>query len=198
MQVLAALDQAHALSIVHADVKTENILLEPRPDGERARLADFGLALVGRAPADDDVVDDAYLYVAGTPEYMAPEVILGARPGPAADLYGVGVILHELITGVTPFAGGTSTDVFARQVFDDVVPPSIRFPERQIPRALEDVIVRALDKEPERRYASAPMFIDALGALKLAGIVHAPAVPCFVSRPDCTTRAIRRPNGRAA
>lgn len=166
LQILAALSEAHAAGIVHADVKTENVLLETRHDGERVKLVDFGLARVGRALVDEPRPDDGEIVVAGTPEYMAPEVILGEPPGPGADIYAVGVILYELLTGVTPFGGGASQAIFARHVQDELVPPSVRFPERHIPRALETVLARALEKDPARRYQEAAAFAAALSAIE--------------------------------
>ena len=166
-QVLSALEAAHAAGIVHADVKTENVLVEQRSDGERAKLVDFGLARIGRAVEDGPRDARGEPFVSGTPDYMAPEVILGESPGPASDIYAVGVMLYELLTGVTPFGGGRSIDIFTRHVQDDLVPPSVRFPEHDIPRLLEAVVARAMEKDPAKRFASAAAFAQALATVPL-------------------------------
>lgn len=162
-QILAALRAAHAARVVHGDVKTDNVLVERRRD-ERVKLVDFGLARVGRPLEDDGVVSDSFC---GTPGYVAPEVILGGYPTASSDLYSVGVILYELLTGSNPYGGGKSVDVLRRNLGDLHVPPTIRFPERAVPRALEDVIARALDKDPRRRHRDALSFATALAAVRI-------------------------------
>jgi hypothetical protein len=159
LQLLAGLQDAHAHGIVHADVKCDNILVETLPDGSTVpRLIDFGLARFIDDPAGDSMVS-------GTPEYLAPELIRGALPTFASDVYAVGVMLYELICGDTPFSGGTSSDVMARQLADDPVPLSWRCPGREIPSGIEDVIARALAKQPEARYRDAAAFAAALEQL---------------------------------
>jgi eukaryotic-like serine/threonine-protein kinase len=81
---------------------------------------------------------------------------------PAADLYAVGVILYELLTGTTPFGGGTAAVIFDRHLHDDVVPPSKRCPDRAIPAALDALVVRALAKKPEDRFTDADELLEAL------------------------------------
>jgi serine/threonine protein kinase len=150
LQLLAGLDEVHRHGIVHGDVKSDNVLLETLRDGTpHVRLFDFGLArfLRERATVFDQVVS-------GTPEYLAPEVIRGAPPTMAADIYGCGVILYELITGDTPFAGGSSTEILARQLEAPIVPLSWRCPDLGIPPALDDLVHRTLAKDPNERFAS--------------------------------------------
>jgi len=133
-QVAAALDAAHAEGIVHRDVKPHNILLE----GDRAFLTDFGLA---KALGDSGVLSDAS--VVGTVEYMSPEQWRGSRIGPAADVYSLGCVLYEAVTGVAPFA---------RQAGDS---------EPEMPRGLDAVIERAVARDPGDRYPSAGALIEA-------------------------------------
>jgi hypothetical protein len=95
---------------------------------------------------------------------MAPEVIRGEGPIAQSDLYGVGIILYEMMTGKTPFATGLSDAIMERQLTESVVPPSFRRPDRFIPTELEAVVMRGLEKEPLRRYPSAEAFADALSA----------------------------------
>jgi len=163
-QVLAALGAAHAAGVVHADVKTENVLIEM--PAELVKLVDFGLARVGLAAFEQ--IGDAREepFIAGTPDYMAPEVILGGQPSPASDLYAVGIMLHELLTGATPFGGGRAVDIFTRHVHDELVPASVRFPDLDIPRSLDAVMARALAKDPVHRFYNAEAFADALTAVE--------------------------------
>jgi DNA-binding beta-propeller fold protein YncE len=132
-QVAGALDTAHAAGIVHRDVKPHNILLE----GDRAYLTDFGLA---KAVGDSGVLSGAS--IAGTVEYMSPEQWRGQSVGPAADVYSLGCVLYEALTGIVPYA---------RQASDT---------EPEIPQGLEHVIERAVAKDPADRYPSAGALIE--------------------------------------
>jgi serine/threonine-protein kinase len=162
-QILAGLGALHAAGIVHGDVKSDNVLVERLADGsDRVRLIDFGLAHVQfgshdevRRPMPDEEL------VSGTPEYMAPEVARGEGSSMASDLYGVGIILYELITGSTPFAGGSSTEIVRRQLEDEVVPPSLRCDD-EVPPAFERLVLKALEKRSDARFGSAAAFSAAL------------------------------------
>jgi serine/threonine-protein kinase len=149
-QVLAGLAAIHRAGLVHADLKSDNLLVE---DG-RLTIIDFGLAREASCA-------DRHL-ISGTPEYMAPELIRGDIITPAADLYAMGVILYELLTGTTPFGGGTPATIFDRHLHDEVVAPSKRCPDRKIPAALDALVVRALAKKPEDRFADADELLEAL------------------------------------
>ncbi len=155
-QVLAGLHAIHAAGFVHGDVKAENVLID---DGDRVTLIDLGLMRSRSevAPARDGLAS-------GTPDYMAPEVIRGEGAVLESDLYSVGALLYELLTGTTPFAGGASREILMRHLEDDVVPPSLRCPDRTIPVAIERVILRALEKAPVARFRSAPQFARAISA----------------------------------
>jgi streptogramin lyase len=133
-QVAAALDAAHAAGIVHRDVKPHNILLE----GDRAFLTDFGLA---KALGDSGVLSGAS--VVGTVEYMSPEQWRGEQTGPPADVYSLGCVLYEALTGVVPYA---------RRAGDA---------EPKMPQGLEAVIERAVAKDPAERYSTAGELIEA-------------------------------------
>ncbi|GIE53801.1 hypothetical protein Ani05nite_73350 [Amorphoplanes nipponensis] len=150
-QVAAALAEAHALGVVHRDVKPDNILLQTVDGRADSRLTDFGIARV---------VDAAGLTtphaIIGTPHYMAPEVISGGDAGPEADVYAVGVVLYELLTGRTPFTGEPLAVL--RRHLDDAVtrPPGLSDPAWA-------VIDACLDKDPRRRPPGdelAPMLRD--------------------------------------
>ncbi len=178
-QVLAGLEDAHANGIVHADVKCDNVLVETQREGSMLpRLIDFGIARFIDVP----VPEPGEPMVTGTAEYLPPEVILGAPPTFAADVYAVGVMLYELVTGATPFSGGTSTQVMTRRLEDDAIPMTLRCPERDIPRAFDSIVMRALAREPGDRFVDA----CALGTA-LDDITHAlPPVPSSRSRSETT------------
>ena len=160
MQILAGLHATHTAGIIHADMKSGNVLIETMPDGSlRAVLIDFGLARFRDEPA----LDDARM-LSGTPDYLAPELIRGGTPSVASDIYATGVVLYELLTGSTPFGGGTSKDIFLRQLGDAVVPPSLRSPDLEIPSGFDAIVVRALAKDPAARFATAAEFAAAVQA----------------------------------
>ncbi|MGE5283055.1 MAG: protein kinase domain-containing protein [Chloroflexota bacterium] len=132
-QVAEALDAAHAAGIVHRDVKPHNILVE----GERAYLSDFGLAKTFEGAAGSSAS------VVGTVEYMAPEQWRGERVGPPADVYSLGCVLYEALTGIVPYARKESDA------------------EPELPAGIDEAIERAVAKDPERRYATAGAMIAA-------------------------------------
>lgn len=164
-QILAALTCVHGAGIVHADIKSDNVLLAVEGGGYRAKLIDFGLARVQFAADDPSRLPATEEWLSGTPEYMAPEVIRGEGTTFASDLYAVGIILYEMLTGSTPFGGGKPSDVVRRHLEDEVVPPSVRCPSGDLPPALEAIVLRALQKEPCDRFASATEFGAALAAV---------------------------------
>ncbi len=161
-QILDALGDAHALGIVHADVKSDNVLVHHTRDrGEQAKLVDFGLARIAAAPDADGAHGDN-AFISGTPAYMAPEVIRGGAPSPLSDGYSVGAMLYELLTGATPFGGADFDEILRRHLEDLVVPPSLRCPELAIPRHVEEATLRALAKDPAQRFPSTAAFAAAL------------------------------------
>jgi serine/threonine-protein kinase len=153
-QILAALGAAHDAGVIHGDVKSDNFLVETSGGRDHVTLIDFGLARVVDAPHEIDV-EDGEVMVSGTPEYMAPEVVAGDPPVRASDLYAAGVILYELLTGVTPFGGGTPVAIMLRHAREAAVPPSLRAPELDLPPALDRVVLRALHKSPAAPTAAA-------------------------------------------
>ncbi len=178
-QVLAALAEAHAVGIVHGDVKSDNILVERLHAGaELIKVVDFGLARIAADGSGVEYGPDGRRVVSGTPEYMAPELLSGDGITAASDLYAVGAILYELVTGATPFAGGDPETILARHATEVVVPPSLRRPDHHVAPAMDRVIVRALAKAPADRFASAGAFAAALeSAAREADAVPTAAMP---------------------
>lgn len=152
-QVASALDAAHAEGRLHRDVKPENVLLEP--DGH-AWLADFGVA---RAVGNTTTVPGQMI---GTAAYMAPEVISGGRPRPAADLYAFACMAFECLTGRRPFPDGeVGTVLFAHL---ERTPPRARSIRPDLPRRAERALQAGLSKDPRERPRSAIALVDALEA----------------------------------
>ena len=160
-QILSGLEEAHEAGVVHADLKADNIVVERRRGGwYLVKVVDFGIARIIGAPRSKE--DEST--ICGTPEYMSPEVISGNDPTFASDLYAVGVTLYEMLTGVTPFVGGSSIEVLTRHIRETPIAPSARCPERSIDSKLEACVMRALAKHPNDRFASATEFRKALEA----------------------------------
>jgi serine/threonine protein kinase len=146
-QVTDALEYAHKQGIIHRDIKPSNILLDSA-DAERVYLADFGIARI--LDEASDITDTGCLL--GTPEYMAPE--LAEKPeSVSSDVYAVGILLYQMLTGLLPFTSTSPIATYWKQIKEKPTPPSILNPA--IPSAVEQVILRALAKDPQRRFPGA-------------------------------------------
>lgn len=155
LQILAGISAIHRAGLVHGDVKSDNVLVDAH---DHVTIIDFGLArqaIEGHTAVEDGMIS-------GTPEYMAPEILAGAPLSTSSEIYSVGIIVYEMLTGTTPFAGGTSAEICVRHLTDDVVPPSLRAPDRAIPVPLETTIMRALAKDPRARHLTADLFAAAI------------------------------------
>ncbi len=151
--VLGALEEAHAEGILHRDLKSENVLVVETESGVRGRVCDFGIVkLFGD---ESSTALTARGHVCGTPEFMAPEQIRGGPIDPRTDVYAVGCILYHMLTGRLPFQGGTSHEVLRRHLKERPMPPSERAADTSVHPGLERVCLRALAKDPSRRFASA-------------------------------------------
>ncbi|HKW40354.1 MAG TPA: serine/threonine-protein kinase [Gemmatimonadales bacterium] len=152
-QALSALEHAHGLGLVHRDLKPENMLIEP--DG-RLRITDFGLALALRGDSRFGGATSR----SGTPQFAAPEQLLGERVDQRADLYSLAATAYFALLGRPPFEGPTPEAILARQATEDV--PSLHDARRDVSRELEQVLRVALAADPNARYPSAAAFRDAL------------------------------------
>jgi tetratricopeptide (TPR) repeat protein len=160
-QVLAALAEAHDLGIIHRDLKPENVILEPmRRGGDFVKVLDFGLAKLKAEPLATNVTSPGI--VCGTPDYMAPEQGRGDPIDGRSDLYAVGVILFQLLTGKLPFEAESPTQVVMMHLSMPVPDPRQVAPERAVPEILVGVVRKALAKDPGHRFQDALEFSDGL------------------------------------
>ena len=158
--VARALEYVHRQQIVHRDVKPSNILLQ---EDFRPMLSDFGILKL--LETKEEKVSSAIGVGVGTPEYMSPEQGMGRDVDFRADIYSLGLVFYELVTGQKPFTADTPMAMVLRHVTDELpLPTSI---DRKIPRFVEQAILRALQKKPEDRYASMGDFADALEMIAL-------------------------------
>jgi serine/threonine protein kinase len=151
--IARALDFAHSQGVIHRDVKPANVLLEAGP---RAYLSDFGIArsvAISRGPA---VTQE----VVGTPNYMAPEQARSQTPTPLVDIYSLGCLAYETLTGLPPFRGSNPLDVMMRHITESPMPPRELIPT--LSPAVDTAIMKALAKEPGERWPSATLFVQAL------------------------------------
>lgn len=162
-QVAAALDAAHAEGVVHRDIKPSNVML--LPDG-RVKLMDFGVA----RQADDTLVTQIGMMV-GSPAYMAPELVNGAQASVSSDLWSLGVLLYQMLAGHPPFGSKNIPAVLYQVTHEDPEPL------RGAPPAVQNVIRRALDKSPAKRFQSGRQMADAFHAAIAQPMPQAVVVP---------------------
>jgi len=157
------LDAAHAAGVVHRDLKPANVLLAPDAEhGEVPKLIDFGLAKLAAAHSDSQLTRTGQII--GTPAYMSPEQIKGEKIDGRADVYSLGCVLFEMVTGRTPFANGADdVQVLYRQMHE--APPALSRLLPEAPPALEALLHKALHKDPAQRYASTRAMAKALSTI---------------------------------
>jgi serine/threonine-protein kinase len=164
IQLLNGLAAVHAAGVVHRDIKPENLLLDIASGGVTLKVTDFGVARLSYGASLTKLSS-----LIGTPEYMAPELAEAGSAGPSADLYSAGIVLYEMLSGRTPFAGGPPMAVLRRHA--DMAPPAVP----GIPASLWDELSRMLAKDPAGRPASAADAAEAL-ASQAAALARLPAL----------------------
>jgi eukaryotic-like serine/threonine-protein kinase len=143
-QILAAVGFAHRNGIVHRDIKPHNVIVAP--DG-RLKVTDFGIARAGASQMTETGS------IIGTAQYLSPEQAKGAPVTPASDIYSVGIVLYEMLTGTVPFTGDTPLEIAMKHLSATPEPPSVI--RQEVPNELDSVVLRALAKDPADRYQSA-------------------------------------------
>ncbi|MHB8532185.1 MAG: Stk1 family PASTA domain-containing Ser/Thr kinase [Solirubrobacteraceae bacterium] len=182
VQILSAARSAHRRGVIHRDLKPHNVIVDE--DG-RARVTDFGIA---RAGASDMTMTGSIM---GTAQYLSPEQAQGYTVSAASDIYSVGVILYELLTGALPFQGETAVAIAFKQVSAVPRPPSELNPA--LPASLDAVVLRALAKDPVERFADDDELIAALGAEREA--LPAQAALAYDGRPPAHAGGSDPPTG---
>jgi beta-lactam-binding protein with PASTA domain/predicted Ser/Thr protein kinase len=173
VQILRAARFAHQRGVVHRDIKPHNVIVD---DEGRAKVTDFGIA---RAGASDMTETGSIM---GTAQYLSPEQAQGHAVSPQSDLYAIGIVLYEMLTGRVPFDGESAVTIALKQVSETPVPPSAWNPA--VPPELDAIVMRALEKDPAARFISAEEFIGALqgAADRIAsGEAVAPGTVAFVA-----------------
>ncbi|MBA2291656.1 MAG: protein kinase [Gemmatimonadales bacterium] len=153
VEVAGALGYAHAQGVIHRDIKPENILLS----GGHALVADFGIARAADEQAQKLTQTGMAL---GTPTYMAPEQGMGEKVGNTADIYALGCVLYEMLSGEPPFTGKTASGIFAKHVMEQV--PSVRIVRSSVPEDVEASIYAAMGKSPADRPQTCDAFVEML------------------------------------
>ncbi len=154
VQACAGIGYAHRAGLVHCDVKPHNMIVTP---DARLKVTDFGIARALSTITPDEKTDVVW----GSPQYFSPEQAAGEAPSPASDVYSLGVVLYEVLTGALPFNAPTSEELARMHLEMAPIPPSEYVPD--IPSALEQIILKVLSKEPAARYRTA----DQLGRVLL-------------------------------
>ncbi len=170
-QLLLALEGLAEVGIVHRDLKPENVMLEElegSQDGFRVKLIDLGIAVSMRAPWTDRLEGDTGAF-AGTPEYVSPQQAQGLPVDARSDLYSLGAVLYECLTGSPPCVGTTPYETLVRVITHE--PSPVRVMRSDCPASLEHVVMQALAKDPDARFQSAESMARALSACaRISGI----------------------------
>jgi eukaryotic-like serine/threonine-protein kinase len=162
-QALQALEFAHRRGVIHRDIKPHNMMVTP--DG-LLKVTDFGIARAANQVEMTEVGS-----IVGTAQYLSPEQARGQNVGPQSDIYSLGVVLYELLTGEVPFTGSSAVEIAMKQVNEQPAPPSSK--NRLISPAVEQVVMRALAKDPALRFRSAREMADELERVRRGlGVSH--------------------------
>jgi len=151
-QIAEALEKAHSAGVVHRDIKPQNILFSS--DG-KVKVTDFGIAIAG-----DGVTVTAGDEIIGTVQYISPEQAKGEMADKQSDLYSLGIVLYEMVTGKVPFGGENPVAVAMKHIQDQIIPPRVL--KEDLPLALEQIIMKAVEKDKANRYESAAEILEDL------------------------------------
>src|SRR5205807_3703532 len=175
VQILKAARFAHRRGVIHRDLKPHNVIID---DSDHAKVTDFGIA---RAGASDMTETGSIM---GTAQYLSPEQAQGHAVSAQADLYAIGIVLYELLTGRVPFDGDSPVTIALKQVSELPVPPSAYNPA--IPPELDAIVLRALEKDPARRFADAAEMAASLEELRgrLVAVPAGQSTAAFGAIPD--------------
>ncbi len=175
IQACAGIGYAHRAGLVHCDVKPQNILVMP---DQRLKVTDFGIARALATIQPDEQAEVVW----GSPQYFSPEQAAGMGPSPASDVYSLGIVLFEMLTGSLPFTAGTSTGI--SQLHLEAIPPVLSSMLPNVSPELEQIMDKVLSKEPAMRYRTA----DQLGrVLQKFGSTRIKSIPALSLTPEMQT-----------
>jgi serine/threonine protein kinase len=190
-QVMSALDEAHARGVIHRDLKPSNIMLiELRGERDFVKVCDFGIAKATAVEDDRSQMLTIQGLVCGTPEYMSPEQARAEGIDGRADLYSAAVIFYQLLTGDIPFRADTPMGIISRHLSETPLPPSVRRPDLRLPKLVDEIAMRGLEKDRALRFPSALAFRDALEVMLNATAGPATPLPPSVRASMPTARDI--------
>ena len=178
-QAAAALDHAHANQVVHRDVKPANIMIEP---GGHVKVMDFGIA---KLETGTNLTTTGSIM--GTPNYMSPEQAKGLKVDGRSDLFSLGCVLYECLTGAKPFQGASVSVILVKILTEE--PPPVDFAATGLPLEIGGVLKRALSKDPAARYATGALLIEALRTAGQTTVVAAPTAGRIVAPPPLPSSA---------
>ncbi len=207
-QAAAALEAAHQLGMIHRDIKPENIVLVQSAAGEQVKILDFGIAKVKEARLGEGggLTLTGTGVVVGTPQYMSPEQAMGKRGEQLdgrSDLYSLGVVMYQMLTGELPFKAETTMAMLLAHLQQAPTPIRDLKPELQIPDAVANIVMRLLAKNPDSRPASARVLIEELNLAEkapapLEATRVASPVRSYAYSPEESARALREALGKGA
>jgi serine/threonine-protein kinase len=171
-QLCSALEAAHAVDVVHRDMKPQNVMLVDSRIELLAKLTDFGIA---RKVNPDYTALTVFGQVLGTPDYLSPEQVMGEPGDATSDIYSLGIVLYEMLTGHLPFEAETPLAAASRRMVAD--PPPISHYRPDVPPALQEVVMLATRREPSERQQSAREFADDLRWSHMQSPLSAPIPP---------------------
>ena len=160
LQACRSLEEAHEHNILHRDLKPENLFVSVKKGKEQLKVLDFGIAKLLGDSAGETVTQAGM--IVGTPQYLSPEQARGNPVAQPSDLYSLGIVFYEMLAGEPPFLGDTPMQTLWAHIQDPVPPLHQKNPKVQVPRSIEAFLVRALEKDPSKRFQSARSFAEAL------------------------------------
>jgi eukaryotic-like serine/threonine-protein kinase len=181
-EILKGLDYIHANGVVHRDLKPENIMVD---ENDHIKLIDFGIA---GDTASRRLTYANFTATLGTPDYISPEQVKGKRGDGRSDIYSVGVILYEMLTGKLPFSGPTPLAAMNDRLLNPPVPPRVADPA--VSPELQEIIYRALERDPKNRYSHASEFLRDLENPEQVGVEDRPEIHNWQKRKSQLARKV--------